>query len=144
MQENFVYRVERSADGHFVGCYYGREGIDVYSTPLRRVAWWELLPWQECPPFETGTNDIGCYALACSILAHHFSEPPEFVAKKSKGDSKTYARFFSFAVQVIRTQRLEPGQFYVITSEVINEWLGIKETATQAEPAAPAKVGFLQ
>lgn len=138
--ENITYRVERSADGHFVGCYFGREAVDVYSQPLRRVAWWELLPWQECPPFETGNYDLGCFVLACSILSHHFGEEPEVVQggplceKSAKKPSQTYTRFFAFAVEIIRTQALKPGEFYIITTEVINEWLEMKRMAEARRP----------
>lgn len=133
--ENVTYRVERSACGGFVNCYYGREGIDVYSTPLRRVSWWDLLPWQEPPAFETGNNDIGCYVLACSILAHHFQETREQVSGHLFSGGFTYGRFFAFAVEVIRTQQLKPGDFYIITTEVINEWLVM--LTKQNVPAIP-------
>jgi len=135
---NTTYRVERSADGLYVGCYYGVEGVDVYSHPLHRVPWWELLQWQECPPFETGNNDLGCFVLACSILAHHLGETPAGVWVGP--ESKTYARFFRFATEVIRTQQLEPGEFYIITTETINEWLAMKTPVTNpATQTAPER-----
>ena len=130
---NTTYRIERSPISRAVVCFYGIEGEDVYSNLLPVTIWWHKAPSEELPIFDTGNISIGSLTLAASILAHHFGETGQPLADASQ----SLRHLVEFAKEILATQQLGCGEFYLLTTEVINEWLQMKTASRAAEIPVP-------
>ena len=130
---NTTYRIERSPISRAVVCFYGVEGEDVYSNLLPVTIWWHKAESELLPIFDTGKISSGSLTLAASILAHHFEE----TGKPLADVSQSLRYLFDFAKEILATQQLGHGEFYLLTTEVIDEWLQMKTASPAAKILCP-------